>query len=98
MFEEPRPYVPPLPGTPVILLSDLGIARPLGASDRASVDEWAAFASRVRAAGCPLIALLPYAPRRWPQKLRLHVVMIEWDPGVAVSKLRALIGRGHRVH
>lgn len=97
IVDEPQPYLAPLPGTPVILLSDLGIARPVGASDRASADEWASFALHVRCAGCPLIALLPYTPARWPRKLRGLVTMIHWDPRTTVGRLRAIIGRVHHV-
>jgi hypothetical protein len=93
----PQAYLPPLPGTPVILLSDLGIARPIGASERASGEEWAAFARGVRHAGCRLIALLPYASARWPRELRGLVTMIEWNPRTTAGRLRTIIDRGHHV-
>ncbi len=97
IFDDPKPYVPPLPGTTVVLLSDLGIAWPIGTSERASVQEWMAFARRVRHAGCPLVALLPYAPSRWPRPLRRLINMVHWDPRTTAGRVRATIGRAHHV-
>lgn len=83
-------YAPPAPGTPVLLLSDLGIASPPSDGETAAPQEWVAFARRVREAGCPLVALVPYAPARWPRALREHLRMLQWDRGTSVlTVLRA---------
>jgi hypothetical protein len=97
LMDEEQTYAAPLPGTPVILLSDLGIARPLGQSDRAGVEEWATFASQVRKASCPLVALLPYPSARWPRELRGLITMVHWDPRTTAGRLRNIIGRAHQV-
>jgi hypothetical protein len=92
---EPRLYLVPPPGTPVVLLTDLGIGRPLLATDRASTDEWALFAWLVRSKGCPLVAFVPYGPARWPAPLARTMILLGMQPGVTASAVRQRIGRGH---
>jgi hypothetical protein len=90
-------YQPPPPGTPILLLSDLGIGRPLLGADRASAAEWLSFAQLVRKALCPLVAFVPYAPPRWPRHLAPLVTMIHWDRKTTVSDVRNRVGRAHEV-
>ncbi|HZI20241.1 MAG TPA: hypothetical protein VEY09_16785 [Pyrinomonadaceae bacterium] len=90
------PYQPPPPGTPVVLLSDLGICQPAVAADWASEDEWVAFAVLVRRAGCPLLALVPYKPSRWPHRLARLVNIIQWDRGTTAAAVANLNRRRAR--
>jgi hypothetical protein len=75
----PGPYHPPASGTPVLLLTALNIQRPPTVRDRASDDEWLAFVSMVRHAGCAVTALVPYTKDRWPRALERVLPMICWD-------------------
>lgn len=90
-----RDYQPPLPGTPILLLTDLGSSRPLLADDWASVDEWLEFAEVVRRAGCPLVAFVPYTPSRLPAKLVGALTVIQWDRRTTAVSIRNLIGPAH---
>ncbi|MEA3213472.1 MAG: hypothetical protein QOE70_6529 [Chthoniobacter sp.] len=95
--EKWKDYGPPLPGTPVLLLTDLGIGRPMCSTDRADGQEWLGFASQVRRAGCPLAAFVPYGPRRWPRALRRAMTLVQWDRCTSALTIRNLIGRAHQV-
>ncbi len=87
------PYVPPPPETPVLLLTDLGIGRPEGSRDPATAAEWRAFADVVRRAGCPAVALVPYAPARWPHDLGRALAIVPWDRSTDVATVFAHRGR-----
>lgn len=90
-------YKPPPAGTPVLLLSDLGIGRPLLDDDRAAAADWLNFARLVRKALCPLVAFVPYAPARWPRALVPLVTMIQWDRRTTASAVRNSVGGAHEV-
>ncbi|MBK8211945.1 MAG: hypothetical protein IPK78_20385 [Rhodospirillales bacterium] len=53
-------YRPPPAGTPVLLVTDLGIGQPAFASDIVPHRDWHAFAQLLRQAGCPALAFVPY--------------------------------------
>jgi len=91
---EARDYRPPAAGTPVLLLSDLGIGRPIQ-DDSLLTELWLGFARRVREAECPLIAFVPYPASRWPTALRREFVIVHWDRPTTPGKVRKLIGLGH---
>jgi hypothetical protein len=81
-------YRPARPGWPVIVLTDLGIGA--GASAVPS-SEWLAFARLVRAAGCHLLALVPYPPARWPAELSSSMHIIHWDRATTVRSIRSAL-------
>ncbi|MFL6208019.1 MAG: hypothetical protein ACJ74W_04175 [Pyrinomonadaceae bacterium] len=84
-------YSLPLPGTPVVLLTDLGIGRPALAADWADELEWAEFSAAARRAGCPLIALVPYKPARWPRALGQQMTIIQWDRSTTVATISKML-------
>jgi hypothetical protein len=79
-------HVFPAAGTPVVLLTDLGIARPPALDEAASVEEWLAFAQAARVAGCPVIAFVPYPPARWPRALRRAMTILQWDRALTAGQ------------
>jgi hypothetical protein len=82
------PYRPPARGTPVVLITDLGIGeRPLSRY-WASAEDWDAFLGTVRNSRCPLIAFVPYPPHRWPHFLRRKAVVIQWDRTTTAGGIR----------
>jgi hypothetical protein len=87
-------YLPPR-GTVLLLLTDLGIGQRPSMKHSVGVEEWAAFATRLRKRGCPLVAFVPYAPARWPIELRRLIMMIQWDRPTGASVIHARIGKGH---
>jgi hypothetical protein len=86
-----RPYgdehLPP-PGTPVLALTDLGIARPPMTRSYGGVRDWRRFAERLAAHGSRVVALVPYPERRWPRSLRPLVRIIQWDRATTVGAVR----------
>jgi hypothetical protein len=85
----------PKPGTVVLLLTDLGIGRPEGLRARAGAQEWLAFTDAVRKRNCPVVALVPYPPARWPAALRKQMTIIQWDRPTSASLVHARVGKGH---
>lgn len=84
-------YKPPSAGTPVLLLTDLGIASPPFRGDVAAADEWLTFIGHVRRAGCPLLALVPYREERWPRHFDGLCRIVRWDQQTSVlTVLRAI--------
>lgn len=87
-------YQLPAIGTPVVLLTDFGLAKPyLFGDDQVSLEEWVAFCRKVGQAGCPLLAFVPYAPSRWPQKLSKLVIMVQWDRTTTVGGVSQTVTR-----
>jgi hypothetical protein len=78
-------YAPPPPGTPVVLLSDLGVCQPPLVAEWAGEEEWVTFAASVSRAGCPLLAFVPYGPERWPPRLARLMNIFQWDRGTTAS-------------
>lgn len=92
-----QPYVLPAPGTPVMVISDLGIGGPLLNPDRSSIDEWLAFARKLREQSCPLIAFVPYPENRWPSELVKQIALVCWDRSTTVGTICRKIRHGHEV-
>jgi hypothetical protein len=88
---------PPIPHTPVLLVSDLGIGGTVASEDRATVTEWLEFAKAVRRAGCPLLALVPYGPHRWPSALAQAIRIVHWDHRTSAAAVRRVALQAKRV-
>ncbi len=71
-----RRYRPPLPGTPVITLSDLGCGFP---RNPGATSTWLDLARRLRKRGSRLITLAPVNARRVPLSLRQASAVVVWD-------------------
>lgn len=87
-------WVPPPRGTPVLLLTDLGLGGPLLSHDRAPLGEWLRFSEEARRGGCPLLAFVPYEPERWPAELARVITLLPWDRGTTVSAIAKRVRRG----
>ena len=90
-----RAWEPSSPGTVVVLITDLGIGRPMLSLDPAGEEEWLAFARRMRRAGCPLVAFVPYPRSRWPGRLEKAMTIVQWDRTTTAAVVRAQVGRAH---
>ncbi|MGH9945328.1 MAG: hypothetical protein ACRD9R_23500 [Pyrinomonadaceae bacterium] len=90
-------YRPPPPGTPVLALTDFGIGRPPFYDDLPAPDDWREFAAALRRANCPLVALVPYAPARWPRGLKRRLKIIQWDRRTTAASVRGIVGPAHEV-
>jgi hypothetical protein len=69
----------PAAGVPVVVVTDFGIGLGPVDVDWTSPDEWAEFAARVRAAGHPLMGLVPYEARRWPPRIAQSMTPLHWS-------------------
>lgn len=84
-------YRLPPPGTPILMLTDLGVAAPPFEVEVATPEEWLEFVQYVRQAKYQLLVLTPYHPIRCPNALKDDVRIIQWDRETSVSTvLRAL--------
>ena len=83
-----KPWAGKRPGTPVVVVTDLGIGGPAMDRDRATMSEWLRFARRVRESGCELIALVPYEAGRWPPALSRAMTLIHWSERTSVGSVR----------
>lgn len=95
--EQPVPWTPPAPATPVVLVSTFGIGGPMLDPERSTRHEWLALARVCRARGCPVVAFVPFAPRRWDRAVAREITMIHWDRPTTVGAVRRAAGRGHEV-
>jgi hypothetical protein len=85
----------PKSGTVLLLLTDLGIGRPLWPGASAGEGEWLEFAAAIRKRACPVVALVPYGPARWPASLQKFMTIIQWDRPTSASFVHARVGKGH---
>lgn len=83
-----RPYAPPLAGTPVLVVSDLGMTRGMFPLSPASERAWDAFLAPLAAAGCRVCALVPCPPDRYPVFVRERVHLLLWDRKTRPSDAR----------
>lgn len=90
-------YEPPRPGTPIVMLTDLGIGAGRFVVDPIGQDEWRRFASPLRERDYTLIALVPYGPPRWPFELAKLITIIQWDRHTTAGRVRNRIGGGRGV-
>lgn len=75
------PYVPPLAGTPVLVVSDLGSSESHAQSIPVNAEAWVRFAGELRSRGNPLAVLMPGSPARLPAAMRRALTLIRWDRG-----------------
>jgi hypothetical protein len=88
-----RRWRAPSAGTPILVVSDFGLSRGARMRGGASIAEWEAFARQARAAGCPLLGIVPIGPARWPAALRKVIRLLRWDRAATVALARRLARR-----
>ena len=90
------PYLPPHPGCPVLVLSDVGIGGPPLRLERSQPEEWLDLQAFLGARGSPLIVFVPYRRARWPTALRQRLMLVEWDRTTTAARAHALQRTRHR--
>jgi hypothetical protein len=90
-----RRFEPPPSDTPIVVLTDLGMARASAARTAATERTWMQFFQTARSAGCSVIVFAPYPLSRWPPALSRVVRAIPWDRPTTVSTVRQAVLRGH---
>jgi len=90
-------YNAPAQGTPVLVLSDLGINRVAMERDRASTEEWLDFASKLTQLGCLPLAFVPVKdPANYLQSLARKMVLLPWDRNTTLNRVKRLLVRAGR--
>jgi len=92
--KQTAPYSFPVSPVPILLVSDLGIRVSTLATDFVSPGEWVAFAQDATKAHCPVVALVPYPPHRWPAAVTEEIITLEWDRNTTAGAVRRRIGPG----
>ena len=82
------PWKPPPSGTPIVVITDLGIGGPLLDDARATVREWVDFAHRTADANFTLIGLVPYEATRWPPRIARAMTLLHWSERTTASEVR----------
>jgi hypothetical protein len=83
-------YVPPHPGRPVLVLSDVGIGGQPLRLERSQPGEWLRLRALLHTRGSPLIVFVPYRQARWPLALRQRLVLVEWDRTMTAARAHML--------
>jgi hypothetical protein len=86
-------WLPPNPGTPVALLTDLGVTHPAFSLEPASPSEWLDFAVQAQRARCPVVAFVPHSPDRVAPALRRAMAVVHWDRSTTATSIRGQVGR-----
>lgn len=89
--DQPGRWPLPPAGTPVLLLSDLGISRPPGTLQRGSARRWQPFARAAAQADASVRLLVPFAPSRWPVGLPPAWRVLCWHRPATVAAVRRLL-------
>jgi len=93
-----EPYRAPAPGTPVVLVSDLGRLRPPLTGERtARLHEWLDFIDQVLRCGCPAVCLTPYPPTAYPAAVRDRIALIPFDRRISLRHAREATRRVHQM-
>ncbi|CAN92438.1 hypothetical protein predicted by Glimmer/Critica [Sorangium cellulosum So ce56] len=85
-----RDYQPPTPGTPVLVLSDLGMTRGVFPLTPQAEAEWDAFLEPLLSGGSTVCALVPCPPDRYPRFVRERVRLVLWDLSTRPSDARRI--------
>lgn len=84
----------PKKGVPVLVATDIGLG---GGNSTAQIkNSWRPFIQRCETAGSPLILLIPWRRKYWPeQQLGPYPYLIHWSPHTTAAMVRHRIGEGH---
>jgi hypothetical protein len=72
-------YRPPSNGTPVLAVTDLGMAEQRARGGMLPETDWLDFAGQLRAGGSPLLVLMPCPPSQAPLAIRRSIKLVIWD-------------------
>lgn len=87
---KPVPYHPGRGPRPILLASDLGIARQPTDASAARPADWLRLADRAIEAGTPLVVLNPYPPARWPEWATRALAVVHWDRSADAGQARRM--------
>jgi len=86
----------PKKGKPLMVATDLGIGEQI--STKALMDVWHPFIRQCEKVGAPLMLLIPWQRRYWPeQHLGSFPTLIHWHPCTSAAMIHRLFGQGHQI-
>lgn len=71
--------LPALPGTPVVVVTHLGLSGPGGYREKSRVQDWLDVARDAASNGNPLVALVPWPLDEVPSEFRAAMRVVTWD-------------------
>jgi len=86
-----RPYRPPPPWTPVVIVTDLGLGAPLTDAAPAAPFEWIEFFDALARREIVPVVLIPYPAARVPPLIRRRAVIVHWDHDARPTRIRRTI-------
>jgi hypothetical protein len=90
-------YVPPPPGTPVLAVTELGMAPVPGRLVGPLQQSWLDLAELLSRRGSPLVVLTPFPPQRWPPPLVRALHLVHWDRSSTVARVGRAVFRPARL-
>jgi hypothetical protein len=90
------PWEPPPPGTPVLVLTDLGIGGRTDLSPEEVEVAWQRAATELASRGSLLAALVPYPRTLWSTNLRSVMRIVMWDRPTTVGRVHVTRVAGAR--
>lgn len=89
--DEPLDYRAVLPraGSAVVVVCDLGIARPRSGPAPVAAAVWRAHDRLLGQAGCRALYLVPYPRERWPAALVGRLAIVQWRDDLRLDELTA---------
>ena len=93
---EDADYWSPKKGIPIVVATDLDIWG--SDSKELAKTKWRPFIDQCESAASPLVLLIPWPRRRWPEKeLGAYPYLIHWSSHTSAAMIRRHIGKGHQV-
>lgn len=86
-------YTAPPPGTPVLALTELGLARVPGRLVSELQQSWLDLRELLARRDSPLIVFTPFPLERWPGRLARELDLVHWDRSCSVSTIQRARGR-----
>jgi hypothetical protein len=85
-------YVPPAPGTRILILSDLGMGGPRLNARRSTRAEWERLIRILAYAECTAVAFVPFPEQRWPSWAAKLLPLVPWDRQTTAGWVATHIG------
>ena len=86
----------PEPGRPIIVATNLNITGPRKQPDVKPF--WHTFIKQCQQLHIPVVLLIPWQERYWPEDLGNHPILVHWNPATTAAMIHNLVGKGHKVN
>jgi hypothetical protein len=87
-------YRPPTQGTTVVVVTDFAIGKSREFFASPDEKEWVQFVNMLARLRCPVLAMVPYPPSRWPRVLSKCCSILQWDRATTASIVKRTLPDG----